>query len=345
MNTPRLYAILFSALLSACGGESGSSNGLIPTSVGNGGSGQSPGTADPGAGSGNGGRPIGNANRAPIAVNDSVSMEEDSTLTNFQVLMNDRDPDGDTLKVVSIDAEAGSVSLDSSGALTYVPETNFNGLVQLSVVISDGQLSASSTLSITVTAVNDLPFARDDYFQIDEGSKNIAMDVAGNDIDVEDGPVKITSAKAAHGTVVLSNNQLIYTPAAASTDDDIISYSVADATGGISNAVASVKIIPAAGLDFKVQWQNPSERIDGALLEDKDIQGYRISMRNVETEEVAQVVLNRGDATEKTENGLAVVEYEFTKLVPGFFELSVQVVDVGGKISNTFKSTPVYVGS
>ncbi|GAD01157.1 glycosyl hydrolase family 8 [Agarivorans albus] len=99
-------------------------------------------------------------NRSPVAVNDSVTTAQDTPLV-VSVLQNDSDPDGDAISIVSFtQASNGSVSQVGDG-LSYSPNSNYSGSDSFSYTISDGQLEASATVSVTVTdtTVNNPPSA------------------------------------------------------------------------------------------------------------------------------------------------------------------------------------------
>src|SRR5439155_884763 len=69
-------------------------------------------------------------NDAPVAVNDTYSTAEDTTLNIAAagVLINDSDVDGDTLSAVLVSQPThGSLTLNSNGSFSYVPAANYNG--------------------------------------------------------------------------------------------------------------------------------------------------------------------------------------------------------------------------
>jgi len=69
-------------------------------------------------------------NDAPVAVNDSYTTAEDTTLNVAApgVLANDTDVDGGTLSAVLVSQPThGSLTLNSNGSFTYVPAANYNG--------------------------------------------------------------------------------------------------------------------------------------------------------------------------------------------------------------------------
>src|SRR5439155_1032862 len=67
------------------------------------------------------------ANDAPVAVNDSYTIAEDTTLNVAApgVLSNDVDVDGDSLSAVSVSQPAhGTLTLKSDGSFSYTPAAN-----------------------------------------------------------------------------------------------------------------------------------------------------------------------------------------------------------------------------
>nr|MCS5550164.1 tandem-95 repeat protein [Gammaproteobacteria bacterium] len=99
---------------------------------------------------------INNTNDAPVASTDSISTNEDTSVT-FDVLSNDNDADvGDTLSVTSTSsANYGTVTINLDGTLTYTPISNFYGSDSFTYTVSDGNGGTdTATVNITINAVN-----------------------------------------------------------------------------------------------------------------------------------------------------------------------------------------------
>jgi hypothetical protein len=91
------------------------------------------------------------ANQAPKALSDSALLTSLSAV-DIAVLANDSDPDGDALSIVTFtQGSKGKVSLNSNGTLKYSPSKSLKSTDQFSYTISDGKLSASTTVSISLT--------------------------------------------------------------------------------------------------------------------------------------------------------------------------------------------------
>ncbi len=106
-----------------------------------------------------------NPNQPPIAVNDSYTTPEDTSLSIPApgVLGNDSDSNpGDTLTAVVVTgpahAQAGSFNLASNGSFSYAPVANYNGADSFTYKVFDGTVYSNiATAAINVTAVNDAP--------------------------------------------------------------------------------------------------------------------------------------------------------------------------------------------
>ena len=103
------------------------------------------------------------SNDAPVAVDDSITVAEDTPYTSVIDLdANDMDVDGDVLSVVAgtfATAQGGTIVIASDGSYTYTPALNFNGVDTVDYTVTDGVLSDTGALTITVTPVNDAPTA------------------------------------------------------------------------------------------------------------------------------------------------------------------------------------------
>ena len=93
-------------------------------------------------------------NTNPVARDDSATLNEDTVLSDLNVLANDTDVDvWDTLSVASTSTPGhGVVSINNDGTLTYSPNGNFNGIDSFTYTLSDGN-GGSDTGSVTLTVV------------------------------------------------------------------------------------------------------------------------------------------------------------------------------------------------
>jgi beta-lactam-binding protein with PASTA domain len=92
-------------------------------------------------------------NRPPVAVDDAVSTPAGAAI-DIAVLANDTDPDaGSSLSIASFTQPAtGGVVTAIAGALRFTPAAGFSGVTTFSYVVTDGSLTASATVTVTVVA-------------------------------------------------------------------------------------------------------------------------------------------------------------------------------------------------
>ena len=185
-------------------------------------------------------------NDAPIAVNDLLTVDEDSDVTNKNVVENDTDLEEDTLFLTEVTSdENGTVAINTDNiSLDYTPAADFNGTETITYTISDGTDTTTGTLTVTVNPIKDAPVAVADTFSVDEDAASTSIDVVGNDIDV-DGDTLILASVTSAGSGTVSVNadgvSVDYTPAANYNGTEIISYVVSDrsftATGTLTVTV------------------------------------------------------------------------------------------------------------
>ena len=207
-------------------------------------------------------------NDAPVANADSVTTSEDTPVT-FDVRANDTDIDSAARTVTHINgsaiaaggsvtlADGGLVGMNTDGTLTYTPALNANGARSFTYTISDGDGgSASSTVNLNVTPVNDAPVANPDSVTVNEDA-SVNFDVRANDTDVDGGSRTVThingSAISVGGSVTLSdggrvalnaNGTLTYTPAANANGAKTFDYTISDGQGGSATSAVNVTVNP-----------------------------------------------------------------------------------------------------
>jgi len=90
-----------------------------------------------------------------------VYMDEDGAPQDFSLTLNAKDPDGDVLTwSISVPALHGAASASGTGytkEIAYIPHADYNGADSFEVQVSDGQLSDSITICVSISAQNDAP--------------------------------------------------------------------------------------------------------------------------------------------------------------------------------------------
>jgi DNA/RNA endonuclease G (NUC1) len=192
---------------------------------------------------------VNSINDGPSASNDSATTDEDTPVT-IDVLANDSDAENDSLTITAVSAPSHGGAAISNGKVVYTPDANYNGGDSFTYTITDGQLSATATVNVTVNAVNDAPSASGDAATTDEDTA-VTIDVLANDSDVDHDSLTITAVSApSHGGAAISNGKVVYTPNANYNGGDSFTYTITDgqltATATVNVTVGSVNDAPTA---------------------------------------------------------------------------------------------------
>ena len=204
-------------------------------------------------------------NDSPLANSFEASTPEDNPLSiPLPGHVTDRDNaiDWSQLRITTPPVR-GSASVDvASRSIVYTPAANFNGAVSLQYQVADvaGAVSNVATISINVSAVNDLPVAVNDVFATMAGnSRTLAVKQNDSDSDGDLGAaVIVIDSSPSHGEVSLTGGSLLYVPRPGFTGQDIIEYSLRDPVGGRS-ATARVSVLVTSPA---TPWRNPANPLD-----------------------------------------------------------------------------------
>ncbi len=212
------------------------------------------------------------------ALDDAITVDEDSVATVIDVLANDTDLDGGPVTIASATQPAHGMIVLTGGtptartALTYTPIANYCGDDAFTYALNGGP---TATVDITVTCVPDPPIAVSNVATVSEDSAATTIDVMANDVDVDGGPRAIASVtQPANGTVAIANAgaDLTYQPNADYCNDpgglpDTFTYSLdpGGSTVSVSVIVTCVNDAPSftAGADQLVPLDAGAQAIPG----------------------------------------------------------------------------------
>ncbi|WP_413698867.1 Ig-like domain-containing protein [Psychromonas sp. KJ10-10] len=266
-------------------------------------------------------------NDAPIAVADTGTVDEDSTVT-LDVLSNDTDLDNNhSLSLDSATTPKGSVSINSSNQLVFTA-SGFDHLgfgetenVLVTYIMSDeyGETS-TNTVTITVTGTNDAPTAVLDSDVVDE-NEIVTVDLLLNDIDLDDNHVfTLDSVVSDKGDLSInSNNQLVFTANATDfdhlqlgqTEQVVVTYIMSDEANVSSSSTVTITVtgtndIPVAVADTGAVVENETVTID-VLSNDTDLDDSHIFT-------LVSVTVDKGLASIDSNNQLVFSATEFDYL-------------------------------
>ncbi len=123
-------------------------------------------------------------NDAPVAFDVSTTGLEDSAGING--LFQATDVEGDSLTYNIVDNPAhGSITVNSNGTFTYIPNENFNGTDTFAYQVSDGEaVSNVATATINVQPVNDVPvITSPNAVSVAENTTSPVLQVTATDVD------------------------------------------------------------------------------------------------------------------------------------------------------------------
>lgn len=261
-------------------------------------------------------------NHNPVATADTLTVVEDSGVTNIGVLANDTDgiDTGETLTVASLGTpnKGGIVTIGANNlSVNYTPAANFQGTETFTYNLSDGNGGTTTgTVTVTVTNVNDAPTATADTKTAFKNTANV-LDVLANDVATPDPAEAFTIdsvTQPAHGTVTITNNgtRVTYTPTADYTGSDTFTYTMKD-PGGLTST---------ATVNLTVQDFIPSE-LGGRVFIDLNGNGFTDGLESG----VGNIEINLtgtaagGQTVTMSTRTLADGTYLFDNLAPGDYKI------------------------
>ena len=251
---------------------------------------------------------------APVAADDTISTGEDSSLT-VPVLGNDTDVDGDTLAVSAVDTTGVLGTVTNTGtAVTYDPNGMFESLrpgqtatETFTYTVSDGALTDTATVTVTITGVNDAPVLADDVATTAEDTP-VTVSPLANDSD-DEGALAITGVSATNGSAVDNGDGTVtFTPAQDFTGTATVSYTAADLDGASDTATVTITVTPVndapvAGDDAENVGEDSSGATLDVLADDTDVDSNPLTVTAVDTTGTTGVVTNNGTDVTYDPNG------------------------------------------
>ena len=198
-------------------------------------------------------------NDVPVVIgNKSFSFDEDNSFTiaandSNNLLSNASDVDGDSLSINTTPVSTvnnGSLTLSANGAFSYIPSLNFNGTDSFSYEVVDGNGgSAQGNVTLTVSAVNDIPVAVADAYSVNEDIvlsilATDANNLLNNDSDADGDTLTVSLVSGtSNGTLSLnSDGAFSYTPNLNFNSTDSFVYQISDGNGGTAQASVTLTV-------------------------------------------------------------------------------------------------------
>ncbi|EPO0041162.1 tandem-95 repeat protein, partial [Vibrio harveyi] len=246
-------------------------------------------------------------NDAPEVEQDlAYIMDEDGTITftQEQLLEYASDVDGDDLVASNVQVGANaSVQDNGDGTFTVVPDADFNGELDLTFDISDGQETVSSSIDLTVRPINDAPVPEDKTFEVEEDGTLIFTDadLLTGATDIEGDNLTVEGVSYDGGDGILTDNgngTYTFAPNENFNGDVNFSFDVSDGTDTVSAnidvSVTPVDDAPVSGnLAYSVD-EDGSIRLsqEQLLSQASDVEGDALTASNLSVDGNATVTQN-----------------------------------------------------
>ena len=149
------------------------------------------------------------------------------------------DVDGDTLTYTFSTPTKGLITRDDvNDTYVYTPNADSNGSDSFTVSVTDGTVTVTETVNITINAINDDPvLTTSNTITIDEDTPSSAISFAATDVDGD--TLTYTFSNPDKGLITRddANGTYIYTPNTDSVDSDSFTISVSDGAVTVTETV------------------------------------------------------------------------------------------------------------
>ena len=186
------------------------------------------------------------SNFPALAVDDSFNTAYQTPVTG-NVLANDSGPSIQVITNLTTSPSSGTLTLNSTGAFTYTPNSGFSGTDSFEYTIQESDANqATGTVSISVSPPTPIDAINDSNGTL--VNVPITENVLSNDIG--DGISVISNTSPLNGTVSINGNgDFTYTPDIGYAGNDTFTYTIIDTYG--STDTATVLIVVSDATDFQ----------------------------------------------------------------------------------------------
>ena len=208
--------------------------------------------------------------------------------------------------VSSVTQPSHGQAIKNGNTVTYVPNSNFFGTDSFRYTLSNGLLTDTATVFVTVSSVNDSPSATNDLATTNEDTM-ATISVLANDSDVDGNILEVSSAtQGSSGSTSITSNTIRYTPHVNFNGEDSFSYTIQDGNGGSASATVLITINavndnPDATDDSFVTNEDESATV-GVLANDSDPDGHALVINSVTQGSNGQTTINADHTITYTPN-------------------------------------------
>ncbi|BCG19433.1 hypothetical protein HLBS07_32850 [Vibrio alginolyticus] len=185
-------------------------------------------------------------NDAPEAAPIVADVDEDGSIlvTQEMLLENASDQDGDDLYATALESNDPNASIvdNGDGTFTVTPSQHFNGDIEFTYEVSDGELSVANEMTLTVNPVNDIPIVAPGMYHIEEDGSILFTqeDLLSGAIDIDGDDLTVTSINYSgdEGTVTDNGDGTFsFVPEEHFSGDLQFSFTVSDGTDEVEQDI------------------------------------------------------------------------------------------------------------
>ncbi len=220
---------------------------------------------------------VNSVNDAPIASNDSYSLNEDTILAISApgVLANDTDIDSAITSVLLTNPSNGNVILNNNGSFTYTPNLNYNGIDSFTYQATDGSLNSTATVTLTINSINDAPNITST--PVLTGIERTIYTYDVNATDIDNNPLNYSLTTFPAGMSINNNTGLIqWNPSYNQTGNNNVVVQVTDGIAPVTQVfIINVIDVPASITSYNLKLNDGSlTGLNNIYLSPQNNDGY-----------------------------------------------------------------------
>jgi hypothetical protein len=234
-----------------------------------------------------------------IDARDDTAQTNEDTFVTIDVMAND--------SYVGLNPSVSSVSAPSHGQATkdgnkiiYTPSKDYFGSDSFTYTLSNGLLSDTAKVSVTINPIPDNPVAQNDSATTNEDN-SVIVNVLSNDSDGDGDLLVINSVTQGSSgtTAIISGNRIMYVPNPNFNGADSFGYTISDGKGGSSSATVSVTINPVnddpVSVNDSAVTNEDVKVVISVLSNDSDVDGDSLAISSVGTSLQGTASINSGN--------------------------------------------------
>ena len=267
---------------------------------------------------------INGMNDVPEAVDDFYILNEGEKLSATSVLENDMDAEGNELTVfLESQPIYGQLTMQPDGTFEYIHDGSESTSDSFTYYAFDGTSKSNlATVTLSISAVNDVPVALVDSYSLNEGETLTASSILENDIDLDgDSLTAVMVTTVQHGELTLnSDGTFIYIHNGGESTFDSFTYYAFD--GALASNIVTVTLniagvndAPMAVADNYTLNEGETLLASTVLINDIDLDGDALTVVKVKGTEFGELSLNVDGTFTYIHNGDENTQDTFTYYV------------------------------